>query len=297
MSVEVRIKQKGIIKKKLDLTLIKEICEKYELSFGVMNEAMTLNYYTGGNDIKEVYFTLYNPKRIGRGFDLMVEKNLFDCYMRVTTPSTNEDIATFYSVVKYISDILHAATYEKDDSEILKVSDITEEEEFITKWNAGQLLDMVSKNQNLTLFGAIYPISLEPEIVQQWIHMDRIFLMTEFADYLHEKQDADYYYARALLFKNKEEEIFGTYAITEGVETVFPLTPRVSVVLGIELKDVSYWRVSIGKIVGDGYETAGNMDFAEFAEKYQLDKKPHFDYTNVIINLTSEDIDNLLTKR
>ena len=295
MSVEVRIKQKGLIKKKLDLTLVNEICKKYDLNFGVMNEAITLNDYTGGNDIKEVHMTLYNPKRIGRGFDLMVEKNMFDCYMRVTTPSTNEDIATFYEVVMHISAILHAVTYEKDDTEILKVSDIPKEKEFITEWNANQLLNMVSKNQNLTLFGAIYPISIEPETAQQWIHMDRIFLMNEFADYLHGKQDADYYYARALLFKNKDEEIFGTYAITEGVDTVFPLTPRVSIVSGLELTDISYWRVSIGKIVGDNYEKVGNMDFAEFAEKYQLDKKPRFDYTNVVINLTSEDIENLLT--
>ena len=294
MSVDIRIKQKGLLKKKLDLIFVDDICSNHGLKFGIMNDTLVMSNYTGDNNIKGVSLVLYNPKKLGRGFEIAVEENLYDCYLRISTPSTNEDISLFYKVIKYVCGKLHADTYEKDEAEILKVSDIQKEEEFITKWNADQLLDMVSKNQNLTLFGAIYPISIEPETVQQWIHMDRVFLMNEFADYLHEKQDADYYYARALMYRNKEEQIFGTYAITEDVDTVFPLTPRVPILLGIDLKDVAFWKVNVGRIVGDGYETAVIMDFADFASKYQLDTKPHFDYTNVIVKLTKEDIENLL---
>ena len=294
MSVDISIKQKGLLKKKLDLAFINEVCKKHNLKSGIMNDTLVLNDYTGGSDIKGTHLILYNPKKLGRGFDIMVEENMYDCYLRISTPSTNEDISMFYKVIKYVCDKLHTDIYQKDDAEILKVSDIPKEEDFITKWNADQLLDMISKNQNLTLFGAVYPISIEPETVQQWMYMDKVFLMNEFADYLHEKQDADYYYARALLFKNKEEEIFGTYAITEGVDTIFPLRPRVSILLGIDINDVAYWQGRIGKIVGDGYETATTMDFDDFAEKHQIDKKPHFDYANVIIKLNCEDIENLI---
>jgi len=294
MSVDIRIRQKGLLKKKLDLVFVNEMCLNHNLSFGVPNEAFALDDYVGDSDITNIEMLLYHPVKLGRGFTFMVEENGHDCSLRINNPSTDKDIKAFFRVVKYVCDKLNANTYERDETEIIKVSEIATEEQLITDWNAQQLFETANREDNLTIYGALYPISIEPETIQHWRNVDRAFLMSEFSAYLHEKQSVDYYYAMASIFKNDKEQVMGSYAVPEAITTIFPLTPNVPLAYGINTIKVDFWRVSLGIIAGDGYEEGANVEFTEFIEKCQIDKKVHFDNDHVIVKLTRADIDNLL---
>ena len=294
MSVDIRINQKGLMKKKLDLAFVNEICMNHDLNLGIPNEAFAVNEYYGDDDITNIELVLYNPMKLGRGFTFLVAENKNDCSLRVNNPSTADDIGTFFKVVKYVMDELKADTYIRDDSETVKASELAYEEELITKWNEEQLFETINRDDDLTIYGAKYPIAIEPETIQHFRSVDRAVLMDEFADYLDQKQEGDYFYIVPEILTNDKEEFLGSYPIPEGVETIFPLTPSVPLIYGIDTIKVDYWRVSVGMIVGNGYVEGANVEFSEFIEKCQIAKKPHFDNNNVIVKITKLDIENLV---
>jgi len=134
LSVDITVKQNGFFKKNIDLNFFKALCDKHRFSFGVSNVVYVLEDYAGGEDIANVYFVVYNEKKIGRGFLFWADENKRDCHMRLNNPCTDNDVADFYDFLQSICELFKAKYFEQDDSEI-KASDIGEMKRSIMDWN------------------------------------------------------------------------------------------------------------------------------------------------------------------
>ena len=298
MSIEISIKQKGLFKKKIDLGLIEKLCSEHGFRYGLMDGSLRFEEYKEEKGVKNVNFTIYDPKMIGRGFDVLVKENQFDIDMRLNTPSTNEDIDAHYKALKFLCKSLGVKSYVSDaidNSVETDVSEIEKERVHVTAWNLEQLLKMIPEYKSLTIFCVMYPVCIESEFAKQLIHMDKIFVMKEFADYLHDKQSNDYYYASPTMYCDKEDNFFGVFAITEDVDSIFQLEPMIPALLFNQIKEVNEWKVNLGAFDGE-YYSAGVVSHEHFCKVLELDKKPRFDERCVVVKLTKEDIEKVLSK-
>jgi len=298
MSVDVFIEQKKPLKTTLNLTFLQNMCQALGLSYGVPNTAYALSDYDGGQDIGDTTFVLYDPQKIGRGFSFWADESRHDCFVRLNNPATNEDITSFYGCIGYLCRELKTDHFLQDSNETHSVSQIGELAQNITVWNASELLTFIKMDFSI-VFGAMYPVAIEQDIIKRLLSLPESKAIDVFASYLHEKQKNDYYYAKASLFEDNETVItLGMYTVTEEVDSIFPLCPYVPFNYGVDFDyPVDEWIVTFVHEKNGDYCVAGRMDFQDFASAYGLPGKPRFDAKHVIIRLSGKEIMKLLEKR
>ena len=92
MSVSVRIKQKSLFKKKLN---IEEIIKLTNLSYGVSDE----NYRIIQNEIGK-HTLIYDKNKLARGIDISL--NDTDVVLLLSLPTSPSEIRKFYEVIEII---------------------------------------------------------------------------------------------------------------------------------------------------------------------------------------------------
>ena len=298
MSVDIEIKQAGLFKKNLDLNFLKGICENYGFSYGVPNHAVALDDYQGGKDITGVVFTVYNRKKIGRGFNFWIDNKKSDCCLRLNNPCTDNDINDFYDFLQTTCERLKAKSF-LQDGEIKPVEEIIEIRKNITQWNRQVLRDQIAADyREWCIFGAVYPIYLEDSFREQIPYLSDRDAMASYTKYLHDKQIKDYYYAKAIMYSDNEGNLFGRYAITEGVRSIFPLGPYITIGTHLDMNtEVRGWSVSLGIFENGEYNAAGVISFYNFVNILSLKENANmFDVKHVIIELNKKDINMLVEK-
>jgi hypothetical protein len=122
--------------------------------------------------------------------------------------------------------------------------------------------------------------------------------LAEFRDLLHERQSVDAYYAMPRFFRDVDGKVIGAYAITEGVDSIFPIEPFVPFGTLVEkseaLKDADWWTITLVSYDGR-YQAIGEMQYHDFIRN--VENKEYHDAKNVIIRgLSLGEMKRLLQK-
>ncbi len=269
MAVEVKIKQKGLFKKKIEI----EDMLSNNLLFGVMDE----NFRMVPNE-KGKYTIIYDPNNLARGLEVSFEKNIID--LRLPLPTAKSDIEMFYNVIKRICNKLKIDSFERYD-EVLTLDTIDQLIRDDVDASTRALDDICYDKQyeTITIFGALNPIAIgskEKDTIKGSVD--------NFGKFLKEKQEIDAYYAAPKLYKS-DTDIIGIYVITEKVDSIVPLKPKV--IMNNENQNIKFYT-----IIGDG--TNDVVKYEDFISS--VDQSNYYDDEHIIINLSKKEIENILEK-
>lgn len=271
MSVTVRIKQKGLLKKKLN---VENIIKLTNLDYGVSNEHYCLNE----GEIAE-HTLLYDKHKLARGIDLCMEGN--DIVLFLNLPTSKEEIRYFYDTIEKICQYLNVDEYIRED----EVVNIADNKTFIKCDCEGSiqglkdLKEKINSNEysGFQMFGIYNPISIGPKEIKK-IDND----LDKLADFFHELQSMDVYYASAHVYEVKNR-LVGIYAIGPNIPSVVPTKPYT---IMNQIEGIDDWYV----ILKDG-KTIKYDDFIQNAGKTK-----YYDDNHIIVNISDKKMDELISK-
>ena len=215
--------------------------------------------------------------------------------LRQTLPCTPKDLEVFYGLVKHICQVWSVVRFTQDGTEY-RLSDIPQLKEGLLKSCAGLLTTMAERweaDGEGVLTGAVLPLYLEPEAIARLKGGDLAF----FQSYLSQKQAGERYYAKPSFYRHDNGvDILGLYAVTEGVESLFPVRPFVPPLYSVFLQDfhvtdeqVTEWRVSLSQVWEENGQltgkTLGYVPFEDFAQRAGLKQCPWFDAKHVVVQV------------
>ncbi len=215
--------------------------------------------------------------------------------LRQTLPCTPKDLEVFYGLVKHICQVWSVVRFTQDGTEY-RLSDIPQLKEGLLKSCAGLLTTMAERweaDGEGVLTGAVLPLYLEPEAIAQLKGGDLAF----FQSYLSQKQAGERYYAKPSFYRHDNGvDILGLYAVTEGVESLFPVRPFVPPLYSVFLQDfhvtdeqVTEWQVSLNRVWEESGQltgkTLGYVPFEDFAQRAGLKQCPRFDARHVVVQV------------
>lgn len=272
MSTNVRIKQKSLFKKKLEM---EDIVALTGLAYGVIDD----NYRLIRNEMAENTL-IYDENRLARGIDLWLDGT--DILLSLSLPTTRSEIRLFYHVITTICNEVGTKKYIREEDTV----SLKDNERFVQydeEASIGALEDLQEKIGNdeyrrFEIFGVFNPISISLKEIQKIGNN-----LEQFEKYLHEIQALDVYYATSNVYRTPEEKLIGIYAIVADVPSVVPMEPYV---IMNQIEGVEAWYVMLKKGEAIGYE-----DFIN-----NLDIKDYYDANHVITVLSEAKIDELLKK-
>lgn len=279
MSATVIIENKKIFGKKPTLNDILGD----NLSYGVMDEYYRLNDGNTGD-----YTVIYSRENIGRGFEVcFMEKSI---ELHLPYPNSVHDIELFHMTVVRLCKLCGTRRFDYDG----QMADINQIEHFIQRdistsvqalEHEAQLISS-GKTGNVTLFGACNPLSIGIREVERFggdVH--------KFGEWLNEKQQLDAYYAVPHFYLDDESEAFGVFAIAANVVSIIPIEAKKP--MGFDDIEVNNWYVYLAHT---GEETAGRVSYDRFIEYVNsLDNVEYYDDEHVVINLTEDDVNKLVS--
>ena len=271
MSVNGRIKQKSIFKKKL---IVDDIIKLTNLSYGVCDENYRLIRNEKGN-----HTLIYDENRLARGIDLSLDGT--DIILLLSLPTSLTEIRKFYEVIEKICNELKIKNYIREEENV----SLNDKEKFIkfdeqaSISGLGDLQEKIGRDEykRFELFGIYNPISIGvKEIKEIGNSLDNL------ENYFHKIQSLDVYYATPRVYK-VNDKLIGIYAIGANIPSVVPTKPYI--VLN-QIQGIEKWYVMLkeGKTVK--YE-----DFINHTKT-----KEYYDANHIIITLDDEEINGLLDK-
>lgn len=266
MSVKVEIKQ---TKNKIT---IEDISILKNLKYGKLNEnnCLILNKF-------DRYTIFYNPNRIGRGFEIILENDSIFMYLPI--PTTISDIELFYSLIEAICKKIKTKEFYLND----ELSLIGYANHFIEEYKEISLeciLDIENQirqktHEELIIFGALNPISIGD------VELEEINSSLEgFESLLDRLQQIDIYYANPILYQRPDKTVFAIYYIGEGIDTVVPNKPNLLYKIPDKLTN---WYVKLSDNINIPYE-----DFINY-----ISKEKYYDANHFIVTLDFNDIEYL----
>lgn len=271
MSVNVRIKQNFLFKKKLD---IDEIIKLTNLSYGICDE----NYRLIRNE-KANHTLLYDEDKLARGIDLSLDGT--DIILLLSLPTSSSEIRKFYEIIEKICHKLKIENYIREEEQV----NLSDKDKFIKYDEEGSIAGLENLREKIgqdeykrfELFGVYNPISIgSKEIKQIDNRLDNL------EEYLHKIQSLDVYYAAPRVYKVRDK-LVGIYAIGSNIPSVVPTTPYI--VLN-QIQGIEEWYV----MLKDG-KTIKYDDFID-----NVNTKEYYDANHVIVTLSDEDIATLVEK-
>lgn len=216
MSIDIRITQKGLLKKTLPLHVI----TGSDLCYGT-SDGMKLKE----NDLSSDEIIMYHSNHISRGFSIEwtpKKKDYVD--LRALSPDSREGLNDFFAAIQRI------ASYWKCEIEmdgnitalselVSLIPDMQAFNETVLESVCGDILS--GKKESLTLYSVMFPVVLGVPEAEKFRHD-----VDAFGRWLHEKQSVDAYYARPQFFRT-EVGVVGRYVVTEDCRTIFPLKGQV----------------------------------------------------------------------
>ena len=269
MSVEVKIKQNSIFKKKLDIT---DVISLTGLSYGVCDE----NYRLIPGETA-AHTLLYDKNRLARGIDASIDKT--DIVLLLSLPTTPFEIHSFYHAVEKICNALKTKTYIREEEKV----NLKDNPQFIKMDEEGSVagLEAISeklekdKYNRFEIYGICNPISIGANEVKQI--GNRLDL---FEEYLHRLQSLDVYYAAPRVYR-VQNKLVGIYAIGADIASVVPTEPYI--VLN-QIQGVEEWYVML--------KTGKTIKYKDFIEN--IPAKEYYDFNHVIVTLSEQDVDSLI---
>lgn len=269
MSVEVKIKQNSIFKKKLDIT---DVISLTGLSYGVCDE----NYRLIPGETA-AHTLLYDKNRLARGIDASIDKT--DIVLLLSLPTTPFEIHSFYHAVEKICNALKTKTYIREEEKV----NLKDNPQFIKMDEEGSVagLEAISeklekdKYNRFEIYGICNPISIGANEVKQI--GNRLDL---FEEYLHRLQSLDVYYAAPRVYR-VQNKLVGIYAIGADIVSVVPTEPYI--VLN-QIQGVEEWYVML--------KTGKTIKYKDFIEN--IPAKEYYDFNHVIVSLSEQDVDSLI---
>lgn len=269
MSVEVKIKQNSIFKKKLDIT---DVINLTGLSYGVCDE----NYRLIPGETA-AHTLLYDKNRLARGIDASIDKT--DIVLLLSLPTTPFEIHSFYHAVEKICNALKTKTYIREEEKV----NLKNNPQFIKMDEEGSVagLEAISeklekdKYNRFEIYGICNPISIGANEVKQI--GNRLDL---FEEYLHRLQSLDVYYAAPRVYR-VQNKLVGIYAIGADIVSVVPTEPYI--VLN-QIQGVEEWYVML--------KTGKTIKYKDFIEN--IPAKEYYDFNHVIVSLSEQDVDSLI---
>ena len=232
MSVLVKIKQKSLFKKKLN---VEAIIKLTNLSYGVCDE----NYRLINNEVGN-HILLYDEKHLARGIDLSQEGD--DFIFLLSLPTTSSEIKTFYEIIEKVCNELKTKNYIREEEKV----NLKENAKFIKDDEEGSVYGLKTieekinqdKYNRFEIFGVYNPISIGLKEISQIANN-----LDNFEKYLHEIQSIDVYYAAPRIYKIKEK-LVGIYAIGPNISSVVPTSPYI--ILN-QIQGIEEWYVMLGE--------------------------------------------------
>lgn len=263
MSIDIRITQKGLRKKTLPLEVITGGTLVYGSGDGTKFEEGNLE----GEEI-----LLYHPQHVSRGFSITwtpKEKTFVD--LRAVNPDSAEGLQDFFDTIARISEYWKCEI--EMDGEIIKAEELKSRIPEIQEFNRGVLGDictdiLTGEKSALTLFSVMFPLTLGKKEAELFGEDPENVKMDAFADWLHERQTMDAYFARPQFYRTPNG-ILGGYAVTEGCRTIFPVKaqvpfgmedPETGKALKCDQFEVFFYSTTMEKMIG-------KCNFDEFARK------------------------------
>lgn len=269
MSVEVKIKQNSIFKKKLDIT---DVISLTGLSYGVCDE----NYRLIPGETA-AHTLLYDKNRLARGIDASIDKT--DIVLLLSLPTTPFEIHSFYHAVEKICNALKTKTYIREEEKV----NLKDNPQFIKMDEEGSVagLEAISeklekdKYNRFEIYGICNPISIGANEIKQI--GNRLDL---FEEYLHRLQSLDVYYAAPRVYR-VQNKLVGIYAIGADIVSVVPTEPYI--VLN-QIQGIEEWYVML--------KTGKTIKYKDFIEN--IPAKEYYDFNHVIVSLSEQDVDSLI---
>lgn len=269
MSVEVKIKQNSIFKKKLDIT---DVISLTGLSYGVCDE----NYRLIPGETA-AHTLLYDKNRLARGIDASIDKT--DIVLLLSLPTTPFEIHSFYHAVEKICNALKTKTYIREEEKV----NLKDNPQFIKMDEEGSVagLEAISeklekdKYNRFEIYGICNPISIGANEVKQI--GNRLDL---FEEYLHRLQSLDVYYAAPRVYR-VQNKLVGIYAIGADIVSVVPTEPYI--VLN-QIQGIEEWYVML--------KAGKTIKYKDFIEN--VPAKEYYDFNHVIVSLSEQDVDSLI---
>lgn len=248
MSIDIRITQKGLLKKTLPLHVI----TGSDLCYGT-SDGMKLKE----NDLSSDEIILYHSNHISRGFSIEwtpEKKDYVD--LRALSPDSREGLNDFFAAIQRI------ASYWKCEIEmdgnitalselVSLIPDMQAFNETVLESVCGDILS--GKKESLTLYSVMFPVVLGVPEAEKFRHD-----VDAFGRWLHEKQSVDAYYAQPQFFRT-EVGVVGRYVVTEDCRTIFPLKgqvplgisdPETGKALKCDRYEVYFYSISQEKMLG-----------------------------------------------
>jgi len=214
MSVDVLIRQKGLLKKPFSAqpVLGNELC------YGSYNSGWRLEE---GGKLNLEDFTCYLPDAIGRGISVTWSpKRKNEVQLRLLTPTGREEIRAFYRMVERIMQYWRSEL--EVDGNSIHLEDWLKGQEDYIRFNTEALektfcLDAMKSEDGICLFSARWPLYMGRNEAQLFLEHSEAF-----DAWLHERQNLDAYYAVPGFFRDENGDISGRYVLTENCLSIFP---------------------------------------------------------------------------
>ena len=271
MSVSVKIKQRSIFKKKLN---IEEIIKLTNLSYGVSDE----NYRIIPNEIA-VHTLIYDNNRLARGIDISLDDT--DVVLLLSLPTSPSEIRKFYEVIEIICNKFNTQNYIREE-ELVNIKD---NEKFIKYDEEGSIAGLEDLQEKISqdeykrfeIFGVYNPISIGINEIKKI--NNNLYNLEEYLDKI---QSLDVYYATPRVYRVKEK-LIGIYAIGPNIPSVVPTKPYI--VLN-QIKGIEEWYVMMKEGKTIKYNDLIN----------NVENKEYYDANHIIVTLSDNEVDNLLEK-
>lgn len=286
MSVEVVIKNKQLIKKPLTIK---------DITMGKYAAGTIDQYMRNTREVKAGELVVYNPDKIGRGVSVMGWSSAVKDKIAIVANSfsTKYDYEMFYDIIGNIMRVWKTKNFEEEG--IKHSSDdlekLCQEQKNTAMSMMADIDSLVNREdgENLTFFSAMLPLDIKLDLMKKFGEAKD---EEGYADYLHDLQSIDAYFTVPIFYGQKNKDaVFGSYAVTSGTDTIFPVEPKVppfftdpstGKALTCSLYIVTLVSYAKQKVIG-------KISFEDFVRLADIGNCPEFDATHVILKGLSEE--------
>lgn len=298
MAIEIAIKQKGFFKKKITLSMIKDLLDSHTILGERDSNSAYVFYELDSDNIDDINIVVQNPNHLGRGF--MVRKKSKDIEVILNVPCTDQDVEDFFDFVSKTCTFFKTDYCTMDEMKEVKLAEFSIARQHISEWNKEQLNHYIHdfhKNKNtFIILGVKNPIYVPEPLLTEWCNLNTDNLERTFSTYIHNKQREDLYYMKPF-FAQKDDEIVGVYCLTETTDCIVPkkaFIPHITSVLPEGIVPTA-WNVSILYINDNNLEDIHQLPYQVFIDKISHLKLEEYDDLHWILrNPTKEFLEGLL---
>lgn len=283
MSIDIVIRQKGLFKKTLPLSVILGD----NLACGVYEAGYRLDPGEWKSEDGEI--VVYDPHHKGRGFSVIwTPTQKKGVVLRALHPTCPEELKAFYATVARITDYW-SCSLEVDGNPMTPaefqggLSNMLETNDRYLDLFIQESMDK-EPYESMTLFSAFWPLEFGAKEAAE-VKDAPEGAPARFARWLHEMQSVDTYYAVAG-YAEEEDGIVSRFAFTEDCDSLFPVKP--SVPFGITGADgkplaVSRYEVAIVATSTPSVSVIGTLPYEAFMAALSPDKVSYYDAKRVRI--------------